>query len=348
MKTAVLALLTIATAACGTAAAGPDAAPPATSRDSGSGSGSGSRKLFVRSAVEHPDLTVTLPLHQGTSRGRTVWYILLDSSSGDDADALGINESQKLANARGTGAVQRVTLSGGVVDFPASVDFAFAQRTVVPGPTGFPPAAAQSAAMGEDGYSPLIELPDGTVRNAPQVANDTGRAPKVVAIDLAARTVTLEETAGFQGGDAVRYLSTDSSHPVAAALENVTFAPALDQAPTVGGDGTDSARASLAAFVNGQTGAANPQRQGLNSAILDGLSPLNVLRWNPSQGRYSPLWDVHLAAWTARAIAAGQNLRQEDFGDVLGLASHGLVTAPDGGPFGASGFIVDCPIISME
>src|SRR5919197_2968952 len=152
--------------------------------------------------------------------------------------------------------------------------------------------------------------------------------------------VTMEETPGFQGGKPVRYLSTDASHPIAAALENVTFAPALNGAPTLGDDSTHSSRTSLAAFVNGQTDAANPQRQGLNSAILDGLSPLNVLRWNPSQGRYSPLWDVHLAAWTTEAIAAGQNLRQMDFGDVLGLASHGLVTASDGTAFTASGFIV--------
>ena len=170
----------------------------------------------------------------------------------------------------------------------------------------------------------------------------------MTAIDFARLTVTLEETPGFQGGKAVRYLSTDSSHPVAASLENVIFAPSLNQASTLGNDGTDSSRTSLAAFVNGQTGASNPQRQGLNSAILDGLSPLNVLRWNPSQGRYSPLWDVHLAAWPPAAIAARQNLRQEDFGDILGLSSHGLVTAPDGSPFGPSGFIVNCPIISSD
>lgn len=170
----------------------------------------------------------------------------------------------------------------------------------------------------------------------------------MIAIDLAGGTVTLEETSGFQGGKAVRYVSTDASHPLAAALENVTFAPALDAAPTLGDDGTDSSRTSLAAFVNGQTGAQNPERQGLNSAVLDGLSPLNILRWSPNQGRYSPLWDVHAAAWSAAAIASGANTRQTDFGDVLGLASHGLVTSPDGSPFSAAGIIVNCPIISEE
>jgi hypothetical protein len=42
----------------------------------------GGRTLFVKSAVEHPDGTATLPLYRGTSQGRTVWYVLLDSSNG--------------------------------------------------------------------------------------------------------------------------------------------------------------------------------------------------------------------------------------------------------------------------
>ncbi len=306
----------------------------------------GGRTLFIKSAVENPNDTATFPLHRGTSAGRTVWYIILDSSSGADADALGVNRSDKLNNARGTAAVQKVKIINGEIDFPASVDFA-PVRNVAPGPQGFPPIVADPGAIGERGYSPLIELPDGTIRNAPHLANGTGQADKVVEIDFARGKVTYQETHGFQGGKAVKYVSTDSSNPVAAALENVTWAPALDAAPFPGGDGTDSARASLAAFVNGQTGAGNPQRQGLNSALLDGLDPLNVLRWNPSQGRYSPLWDVHLSAWTQQAIASRQNLRQTDFGDVLGLVNHGLVTGP-GTAFGPSGFIVDCPIVSSE
>ncbi|MFL5310806.1 MAG: hypothetical protein ACJ79H_10180 [Myxococcales bacterium] len=339
----IIPFLFLAAAACGPANESDRSLQEGRNFSSGS-----SRTLFVQSAHEHADGTVTLPLYRGTSRGRTVWYIVLDSSSGDDAQAKGVNRSQKLANARGSTAVQTVSLRNGVVDFPASVNFASGIRSIVAGPNGFPPIQATFSAKGEDGYSPIIQLPDGTIENAPQVANDTGRAPKVTAIDFAALTVTLEETPGFQGGKAVRYLSTDASLDVAAALENVTFAPALNGAPALGNDGTDSSRTSLAAFVNGQTGAANPQRQGLDSAILDGLSPLNVLRWNPSQGRYSPLWDVHLAAWSRTAIAAGANLRQMDFGDILGLASHGQIAAPDGTPFGASGFIVNCPIISSD
>jgi hypothetical protein len=37
-----------------------------------------------------------------------------------------------------------------------------------------------------------------------------------------------------------------------------------------------------------------------------------------------------------------------DYGDVQGLASHRLITAPDGTPFAASGFIVNCPIVSSD
>src|SRR5262249_61315200 len=79
--------------------------------------------LFIRSAVEHPDDTVTLPLFKGTSRGRTVWYVVLDASSGAQADRLGVNRSQKLANARGPLATQKVTIRGGLLDFSAALDF---------------------------------------------------------------------------------------------------------------------------------------------------------------------------------------------------------------------------------
>ena len=308
--------------------------------------------VFVKSAVENADHTVTLPLYQGTSRGRTVYFIVLDTSDGALSDALGVNHSDKLANARGTTALQRVTIVNGVIDFPASVNFA-PERMLV-GPDGQP----QPGAKGETGYSPLIEIPGGIIVNAPQIAIDangdgqitarTEAADKVISFDFANRKVTYLETDGFQGGDPVRYVSTDASGLLAATLEDATYAPALNAAPTLDNDGTDSSRTSLAAFVNGQMGVSNPQRQGLNSAIAGEGDPLNVLRWNPSQGRYSPLWDVHLAAWTPQAIAAGLNLRQRDWGDVTGLVDHGLVTGPGGAPFGAADFIVNCPIISRQ
>lgn len=307
----------------------------------------GDRRLFVRSAVENPDGTATLPLYRGTSRGRTVWYVLLDSSDGEDADKLGINRASKLANARGTSAVQKVSVVNGVIDFPKTVDFA-PQRIVVPGPTGFPPAQAEPGAVGEPGYSPLIQMPNGTIRNATHVANDSGRADKVKRIDFARGTVDFLEANGFVNGKANKYISNDASDPAVAALENSTYAPAMNAAPFAGGDGSDSSRATLVAFVNGQTGLGNPQRQGLNSALLDGADPLNLLFWAPNQGRYSPLWDVYPAQWSAEAVALARNVAQKDRSDLLNLVDKGVVTGPGGAKFAPGGFVVNCPIISSD
>src|SRR3954451_22433474 len=143
---------------------------------------SGSSTQFIRSAVVNADHTVTLPLLRGTSHGQAVWYVVLDASTSNAADKYGANRANKLTNARGAAAVQKVSLHDGVIDFPATVDFR-PTREVVPGPAGFPPAAASPGAVGDRGYSPLIELPDGTVLNAPQIANGTGRADKAIAID---------------------------------------------------------------------------------------------------------------------------------------------------------------------
>jgi hypothetical protein len=307
-------------------------------------------RLFITSAVEHPNGTVTLPLHQGISNGQPVYYVITDASDGSVAAALGVNTSQKLANAANSAGVEKVSINpDGTVVFPATVNFSPSPGfTLTPGPAGFPPAVADPPSVGNPGYSPLIQLPNGVVENAPQVANSTGQANKVISIDLANKTVTYKETDGFQGGKALRYASFDSSDPAAATIEHVTYAPALNNLPTLNDDSTASARASLAGFTNGQTGAANPDRQGLNSAILDRLDPLNVLRWNPTQGRYSPMWDAHLTQWQ---VPVAQRTLQTDFGTIQGLADHGIVVGfngtAQGTTFAASGIIVNCPIVAF-
>lgn len=306
-------------------------------------------RLFVSSATVNLNAsTVTLPLYRGTSKGSTVYFIVLDASDGKTASLLGVNRADKLNNAANTKAVQQVRIINGQIDFPASVNFS-PSRVVIPTPgTGFPPqAGTQPGSEGEAGYSPLIQLPNNTVLNAPIIAADSGKHDKIIHIDTVLRRVTLQLTDGFSNGKAVKYLSTDASNPVAAALEASTLAPALNESPTVGDDSGQSSRATLVAFINGQTGATNPQRQGLNSALLDGLSPLNVLAWLPNQGRYSPLWDVHLAKWTTTAISGNRVRLETDVGAIfnLGQRSPALVTNPDDTPFSAAGFVVNCPII---
>jgi len=295
----------------------------------------GNGTVFVRSAVEHADRTVTLPAHRGEAAGQSFWYVVLDASTSKAADRFGVNRSNKLANV-GT-AAQRGHFVGGVLVVGAGVDFG-PDRDVLGGVPG---------SVGDDGYSPLVRLPDGTVIDAPQIANATGLHDKVVTLSTATGKVTLRETEGRSRGNVVHYVSTDASKAGPAALEGSTLAPRLDAAPTPGDDSTHSARAGLVAFTNGQTGADNPQRQGIASALADGLDPLNVLAWEPQQGRYSPLWDVHLTEWTPAAKAAGRDLRQSRFADVEDLARAGLVTAPGGGTWGASDVIVICPIISQ-
>src|SRR3954468_10077335 len=160
---------------------------------------SSSSRQFIRSAVVNADHTVTLPLLRGTSGGQTVWYVVLDASTSNAADRYGANRASKLANARGTAAVEKVGIRNGVIDFPATVDFG-PTRHVAPGPTGFPPAAADPGAVGAAGYNPLIQLPDRTVLNAPQIANGTGHAGKVVSIDTGAGAVRYELTDGSPAG----------------------------------------------------------------------------------------------------------------------------------------------------
>jgi len=335
----------VAIPASAVAIAASTAAIPASASTAG-----GAGHLFIASAVEHPNGTVTFPLHKGISNGQPVYYVVTDASDGSVAAAMGLNTSQKLANAANTAGVEKVSINrDGTIVFPATVNFNPTPGfSLTPGPTGFPPAAASPPAVGDPGYSPLIQMPDGVVLNAPQVANNTGQANKVVSIDFANKTVTYKETDGFQGGKALRYASFDSSDPVAAAIEHVTYAPALNSLPTLNDDSTASARASLAAFTNGQTGATNPNRQGLNSTILDGLAPLNVLRWNPTQGRYSPIWDAHLTQWQ---VPLAQRTLQTDFGTIQNLADQGTVVGfngtPQGTTFAAGGIIVNCPIVAF-
>jgi hypothetical protein len=303
---------------------------------------------------------VTYPLHHGTSHGRGVKYVITDASNLSVARALGVNYVPKLAQAAGTAAVQNSTSeigSGNGINFPASVDFS-PTHIIVPGPTGFPPADAQPGAVGERGYSPLVQVvfKDKTVvLNAPQIANATGRADKVVSIGP--RTVSYRETDGCYDNESVHYASFDASDRVTAAIEDVTYAPALNAAPAPGcADAAVAAagcsRESLIAFTNGQTGAANIQRQGLNAALLDGPPPLNILQEIPeqkSQFDYSPMWDVHLENWTAAAVAAGLNVRQTDFSTALAQVSNGNATGfPAGTPFGPSGFVVNCPVVSLD
>jgi hypothetical protein len=312
---------------------------------------------FITSGCENATSTIAqFPLQKGTSGGKTVWYVVTDSSNKADALARHVNFAPKLANAIGTPGVQTVTMANGVVDFPATVDFS-PTRQLQAGPAGFPPAKASPPAVGKPGYSPLIKLPNGIVINAPQIANDSGHADKAVKLDMAKGLVLYQETEGRYENKHIHYASFESGNPVAATIEDVTYAPAFNTIPKAGDVGMKtSARERLIAVVNGATGITNPGRQGINSTILDDADPHNILQEVPVLPKhpdigaplYTPGWDVHFAEWTKEAIDSGSRVEIQSGDEVDLHVKNKLVTAPGGKKFGPSNFTVNCPLISID
>ena len=298
--------------------------------------------------------TVTLPLFRGKHDGKKVWYVVTESSNKDDAERRGVNHAAKLTNALGTEAVQRARRVDGVVRFSGTVDFS-PQRLVVPGPNGFPPERFRPGAVGDADYSPLITTNGRTVLNASQVANGSGLHDAVVDIDRKGRRVTLDTFDGFYEDEPLQYLHQEGSVKLIAAIEGSTFAPNLNAAPRVGSNDKDvSARSAIIPIVNGPLGVNNPQRQGLQSALLGQGDPLNITQEEPGDNEYSPVWDVTPAVWTDRAIESGQRTRLTDAEEVADLFEEGLLTSGGAGPRNASleGLralpgISNCPIIAV-
>jgi len=315
---------------------------------------------------------VTFPLRLGTAAGHTVYYVVTDASDRTVAQNLGVNYTPKLANAAGTSAVQFSSSSDPTsINVPAGVDFS-PTRVLVASTTGFPPLAAAPGAVGNTGYSPLVELPNGVVINAPQIgdgantngADKTHWADKVNSVDAVNKIVSYNETNGCYEDQSVHYVSFDSSALGPAAIEDVTYAPALGNVPFADCGTNDinvtgpfinpgCARESLIAFTNGQTGKDNIQRQGLNAAILDQESPLNILEDVPNNGgqfNYSPMWDIHLVQWND-TVPVTSRLRQTDFARAEALVgAQAESITPQGtasNTFQATGFIVNCPLMSI-
>ncbi len=182
----------------------------------------------------------TLPLYTGTAAGHRVYYVITDASDQSVATSLGVNYVPKLANAAGTSAVQLSSSNDPkAINVPAGVDFS-PTHVLVAGPTGFPPSAAAAGAVGNPGYSPLVQLPSGVVLNAEQIGDGTTTngsdkahwADKVETVDTSNHTVGYDITNGCYENQSVHYMSFDSSNPTAAAIEDVTLAPALNNVPS--------------------------------------------------------------------------------------------------------------------
>ena len=355
--------------------------------------------------------TVRLPLYPGTAHGQRVWFVLLDASDAGLAHDLGVNYAPKLANIAisDPAAVQTVTLSSptpaqnpfgpAVVHFAGAPDFS-PTRIAHPGPTGFPLAKFAPGAVAGPGYSPFIRIAgSNVVYDAPIVATGNGpfdvvhhtnTSDRVLGIHIAGKSkpgqfaeswADLLFVKGFDAGQPIVYISTDAGQPLTAVLERSTYVPALNNASFNGGDDfLGSARERLFGFINGQTGAGNPNAQGFVHLIKDGHAAedaaasntalINALRHggdllnvfgdfptltDPRHAQaYSPLWDAQLGLWTPKAVQAGLNTRQIDENVVFDLAA----TRPDlltginpatgrPAPYGSAGVDIDCAVIGF-
>ncbi len=77
------------------------------------------------SAVSFQDGTITLPLYRGklAKGGKTVWFILTDTSDANGASALGLNFSQKLQFSAVGARTGNLDASGQLVFDAGTVDF---------------------------------------------------------------------------------------------------------------------------------------------------------------------------------------------------------------------------------
>ena len=327
-------------------------------------------ETILASAVIDTDAsTVTLPLHRGEMRnGRTVWYVMTDTSDLATARRLGLNWSPKLANAPSQ-AMRTATMNpdGSLIFDKGTVDFT-PERVVVPGasPDFFPPAEAEAGSVGDRYYSPLVSVTNanGTVFNASMIAFDVDAdeiefpdgdvdydkvIDRAVAISPKDGTVTLAMSVGTATARPVLFISLDSNDNIVSALEATTYAPALANLPVGRNDAPDSAVAANYIIANGPTGADNPQRQGLNSALSDpGAQVVDIFDGAPNliNGEaYSPMWDLYVAEWTQDAIDQGYRAAIHSELEIIGLAQRGWLTGPGGAPFGPSGLISNCPLL---
>ncbi len=133
--------------------------------------------------------TITIPLYSGAVlnankngyiSGKSIWYILTDTSNETDALSLGINYAAKLKLANvGRGARFSRKINN-VLEFTEDsfVDFSPVQA-VRPGnaPNYFPPLAVTPGSVGNTNYSPATYVQNaGNVHNAPVVASPNATA----------------------------------------------------------------------------------------------------------------------------------------------------------------------------
>lgn len=306
---------------------------------------------------------VTLPLHRGRlASGEIVWFVLTDVSDFATSKKMGLTWAPSLAKAKDLASTRVAEMddSGNFTFKSGRIDFSPSQ-TLVGGeaPNFFPPKTARAGSVGDAHYSPLVRVTNNKdiVFNAPVIAFDVGPekiafcngspdysvvTDSVASICPDKGTVDLKLRFGFASGKHLRYLSFDANSEESATLESSTFAPAESDILQSG------ATEVIYTIVNGKTGAKDPNRQGLDSA-LNGEGPsLDIIaHFTEISAGYSPMWDVRLAEWTKEAISKDQRKLITDGNDLEAKSASGLLVSPAGGPVKTTGNLVNCPVVGF-
>lgn len=305
-------------------------------------------------AIDTATRLAVLPVVAGRAGGAPAWFVVTETSDSADAVRRRVNWAPGLSLLRGSGFTQLGAIADGRLTVPASVDFAPVRLVRAAPDSAFPPIVATPGSVARDGYSPFVELADGTVLNAPIIATASGTLDRVVQLDRDLRFAVMRVTRGYAGGRTLWYISTESSNPMVAAMEGATHAPGLELLARAGAP-TDGVRRGIVAIINGPLASEDSaQRHGLRSALRGEGDPQNILEEMPGARAYTPVWDLYMAVWSPRALRERGRERLLSFVEVESRARSGaLIPMGDGRPHRslgglvAAGVIVNCPVVAV-
>lgn len=334
--------------------------------------------------------TARFPMFQGwetlaDGTRREGYYVITEASDAAIARELGVIFSPRMANSIGSGGEQTSTWSpDGRLIFEGSVDFSPKRSLVAGGPSsdgllvGFPPAEVTPGAVADDNWSSYVVLP-GTdiVINAQLVANSTGIHDRIPHPDgnsqaqeddlqnpnlsRSKASVVMQLLDGWHDNRPYYFhIVTDTSDPAPAAIELGVFAPKLANLPTFGVFPGGS-MLPFSPTANGRTSDNGDGYgvQGLNTASISDRQvqdPTNTFPIDPSDTRYSPMWDAHITEFT---VPEEERPILRSFDQINDLLEQGILIPFRGNAnktplanslsnlLTATGAIINCPVITQ-
>ncbi|MFS4481604.1 hypothetical protein ACKGJY_01185 [Hyunsoonleella sp. 2307UL5-6] len=333
--------------------------------------------------------TARFPMFQGwevTSNGpREAYYVITEASDSELARELGVIFAPRMANAIGSGGEQNSQWSDdGRLVFEGTVDFSPKRSLVAGGASedgllvGFPPAEVNPGAIADDNWSSYVVLPNSNiVINAQLVANSTGIHDRIPHPDGNSQaqeddlnnpnfapdqaSVVMQLLDGWHDDKPYYFhIVTDTSDPAPAAIELGVFAPKLANLPTFGVFPGGS-MLPFSPTANGRTfdNGDGLGVQGLNTASLSDRQvqdPTNTFPIDPSDTRYSPMWDAHITEFT---VPEAERPILTSFDQINELLEQGILIPFRGNAnpsplanslsdmLTATGAIINCPVITQ-